>query len=95
VESASHDNAQNTPMKLLPKEFGLPPRTILEQIDDDTIAIVIDRKSRIVMADEKKILEKAQKIREMQPSTTVVLKATAPVCSKTIKFLEAEKISLI
>jgi hypothetical protein len=95
VECAGHDNGKNIPMKLLPKEFGLPPRTILEQIDDDTIAIVIDRKSRIVMADGKKILEKTQRIKEMQPSTTIVLKTTAPVCSKTIKFLEAEKISLI
>ncbi len=82
-------------MKLLPKEFNLPARTVLEQIDDETIAIVIDRKSRIIMADGKKILEKSQKIKKKQPSTTVVLKTTAPVCSKTIKFLETEKISLI
>jgi hypothetical protein len=82
-------------MKLLPKEFDLPPRTVLEQIDDEIIAIVIDRKSRVIMADGKKILEKAQQIKEKQPSATVVLKTTAPVCSKTMKFLEAENISLI
>ncbi len=86
---------KKTPMKLLPKEFNLPARTVLEQIDDETIAIVIDRKSRIIMADSKKILEKSQKIKEIQPLTTVVLKTTTPVCSKTMKFLEAEKISLI
>ncbi len=86
---------KNTPMKLLPKLFGLPPRTVLEQIAEDTIAIVIDRKSRIIMADGKKILEKSQKIKEIQPSTTVVLKTTTPVCSKTMKFLEAEGIQVV
>ena len=95
VECVNRDTAQNTAMKLLPNEFGLPPRTVLEQIDDNTIAIVVDRKSRIVMADGKKILEKAQKIEEIRPLASIVLKTTAPVCSKTMKFLEAEKISLI
>ncbi len=83
------------PMKLAPKEFGLPARTLLEQVDGNTIAIVIDRKSRIIMADGRKILEKAQKIKTLQASITVALKTTAPLCSKTIKFLEAEGIQLI
>ena len=37
-----------------PKEFDLASRTILEQIDAKTIAIVIKRKSRIIMADGRK-----------------------------------------
>jgi hypothetical protein len=37
-----------------PKEFGLPARTVIEQIDKNTIALVIDRKSRIIMSDGKK-----------------------------------------
>ena len=82
-------------MKISPKDFGLHARTLLEQIDDTTIAIVINRKSRIIMADGRKILEKALKIKAVQPSFTVVLKTTAPVCSKTSKFLEAEGIQLI
>lgn len=40
-----------------PKEFGLPVRTVLKQIDDNTIAIVMNRKGRIIMGDGKKILE--------------------------------------
>ena len=83
------------PMKLAAKEFGLPARTVLEQVDSNTIAIVIDRKSRIIMADGKKILEKSRKIKELQPSITIALKTTAPLCSKTIQFLEAEGIQLI
>jgi hypothetical protein len=82
-------------MILNPKKFGLPARTVLEQIDDTTIAIVMNRKSRIIMADGKKIFEKAGKIKDVRTSVRVALKTTAPLCSKTIKFLEAEGIQLI
>ena len=82
-------------MNLPPKEFGLPAQTILEQIDDNVIAIVIDRKSRVIMTDGKKILEKAKKIKEVKPLITIALKTTAPVCSKTIQFLETEEIRVI
>lgn len=78
-----------------PKEFGLPARTVLEQVDENTIAIVMDRKSRIIMADGRKIFEKAQKIKESQPSVSIVLKTTAPVCSKTKQLLESADIELI
>jgi hypothetical protein len=80
---------------IAPKDFGLPPRTVLEQVDDHTIAIVVDRKSRIIMSDGRKILEKAKKIKAAKPSMTVALKTTAPVCGKTIKFLEGEGIQVI
>jgi hypothetical protein len=80
---------------LSPKQFNLPARTVLEQIDDNTIALVISRKSRIIMSDGHKIIEKAQKIRIALPSTTVVLKTTAPVCSKTEAFLQKAGIALI
>lgn len=81
--------------KVSPKNFGLPARTHLEQLDEDCIAIVVDRKSRIIMADGKKILEKVKKIQKVQPAMQVVLKSTAPLCSKTIQFLEAEGVRLI
>lgn len=82
-------------MTVTAKQFGLPARTVLEQIDGKTIAIVINRKSRIIMADGKKIAEKSQKIRELLPATTVVLKTTAPVCSKTVKFLQSVGVQLL
>ena len=82
-------------MKLSPKKFGLPARTVIEQIDGDTIAIVIDRKSRIIMADGRKILEKIQKIKESCPNSGFALKTTAPVCSKTRSYLETEGIQII
>jgi hypothetical protein len=78
-----------------PKTFGLAPRTVIEQIDDNMIAIVMDRKSRIIMADGKKILEKLDTIKKSLPRVRVALKTTAPVCSKTKAYLEGEGIQLI
>lgn len=82
-------------MNLSPKEFGLPPRTVLEQLNKQAIAIVIDRKSRIIMADGRKILEKAKKIGERRPDAKVSLKTSAPVCSKTVRYLESAGIEII
>ena len=68
--------------------YSLPAKTALEQVDANTIALVINRKSRIILADGRKILEKANRIKGVTPSTTVILKTTAPVCGKTKSFLE-------
>ncbi|RUM44864.1 MAG: hypothetical protein DSY80_03935 [Desulfocapsa sp.] len=82
-------------MELTAKEFGLPARTVLAQVDEQTIAIVMKRKSRIIMADGKKIVEKARKIQQTLPAAKVILQTTAPVCSKTIKFLENNDIQVV
>lgn len=78
-----------------PKEFALPPRTVLEQVGSNTIAIVMLRKSRIIMADGRKIVEKAGKIQQVRPDVNVALKTSAPICSKTIKFFEGEGIQVV
>ena len=70
-----------------PKEFGLPSRTVIEKITADTLAIIVDRKSRIIMADGRKIVDKAEKIRQGEPGVKIILKSSAPVCSKTSHFL--------
>ena len=77
-----------------PKLFDLPPQTKIEKINSNTLAIVINRKSRIVMADGKKILDKADKIRKAKPGSEVILKTTAPVCSKTVQFLKEQGIEV-
>lgn len=77
-----------------PKEFGLHARTVLEQVDEHTVALVMDRKSRIIMADGRKIVEKVEKIQKVRPKITVVLKTSAPVCSKTTTFLEKSGITI-
>lgn len=70
-----------------PQSLGLPPRTIVVEIAPDAIAIVINRKSRVVMADGKKIVAKADKIKKTKPGRKILLKTSAPVCSKTLLFL--------
>ena len=78
-----------------PGEFGLSARTILEDGGQGQLIIVIDRKSRLIMADGRKIVTKAEKIRALRPETTILLQTTAPLCSKTKSFLEENGIGVI
>ena len=76
-----------------PELYGLPKRTVLEK-KGQTIYIVIDRKSRIIMADGKKMMQKVEAIRSVEPKAKVGLKISAPLCSKTKVFLEEAGISI-
>lgn len=77
-----------------PKSYGLPYRTVLEE-HGDGVALVMDRKSRIVMADGRRIVAKVEKLRETIGDTEVVFKTSAPVCSKTKVFLDKQGIVVI
>ena len=81
--------------KVDPKQFGLPGRTLIEKLDNNHYVLIIDRKSRVIMADGKKIAEKAAKIRQVVPEAKISLKSSAPVCSKTIPYLAGLEIELI
>lgn len=83
------------PIKLDPKIFGLPSRTNLLVEDGATIALVIDRKSRLLMADSQKILEKISTIKNFRPDYTVLVKTSAPICSKALKVLEQSGIKVV
>jgi len=78
-----------------PKQFGLPPKTIIEKLADNHYVLVVDRKSRVIMADGKKLLEKAEKIKVVEPGTKISLRSTASVCTKTIQFLADQGIDLL
>ena len=78
-----------------PKLHGLSARTVVEAIDQNLLATVINRKSRIIMADGRKILDKSATIKEAKPGCQIMLKTTAPVCSKTLKFLDDQGIKAI
>lgn len=78
-----------------PKKFGLPPKTVIEELGKDHYVLVVDRKSRVIMADGKKLLAKAEKIKTSEPKIKVSLKSTAPVCSKTIRFLAQHGIEMM
>ena len=73
-----------------PKSIGLPSRTTVEVVSKNTLALVIKRKSRIIMADGIKILAKVATIKTARPGIRVVLKTATPICSKTLKFFERE-----
>jgi len=77
-----------------PKQFNLDSRTVIEK-DDDCFYIVINRKSRLVMADGRKIIEKVAKIKALVTEARVKLKTCAPVCSKTRSYLEAQGVGLL
>jgi len=76
------------------KSYGLPARTKLIRLKNGTIALIIDRKSRIIMADAKTISKKIEKIHQKEPSVQVSLLTNAPICSKSKLFLEQLNISV-
>ena len=78
-----------------PKKYSLPPHTVLMQTGSDKFTLVINRKSRIIMKDTLIILKKVDKIKEKVQSASVDLETSAPVCSKSIKFLEEKGIEII
>lgn len=71
-----------------PKKFGFHPSTKIEQADGTHFILRIERKSRIIMKDGEKILEKVSTIQASIPDAVVSVFTTAPVCSKTKQFLE-------
>ena len=78
-----------------PKEFGLPSGTILEDNGQGGVILVINRKSRLIMADGRKIVAKLQKVRKARPGAIVAIRTTAPVCGKTRLYLEENNIGVI
>lgn len=78
-----------------PKEFGLPVGTILEENGQGHMVLVINRKSRLIMADGRRIIAKVETIRKARPGTILDLRTTAPVCSKTRLYLQENNIGVI
>lgn len=78
-----------------PKIFGLHSATKLEQSGEKQFIIVMNRKSRIIMKDGEKIVQKAARIIEKVPGAIVSLQTKAPVCSKTKALLQANRVALV
>ena len=78
-----------------PKNYDLPPRTVLMKQDSDHFTLVINRKSRIIMKDALGILKKVEKIKDKIQGASVVLETSAPVCSKSIKFLKENGVDVV
>ena len=61
-----------------------------EQVDAETFVLTINRKSRIIMKDGRKLLEKMRPVRANIPNARIEIRVTAPICSKTEQFLIGE-----
>lgn len=79
----------------LTEKFGLPKRTQLVQLDNNTIGIVKKRKSRIIMKDGKQIVDIAKQIQKVDKNFNVMLIISGPICSKTIKYLGENGIGIL
>ena len=77
-----------------PDKFGLSGRTMIGADGKKNYYIIKNIKSRIIMETGKKINEIANKIR-FKIKGSVILATTAPVCSKTKKYLKEKKINII
>ena len=77
-----------------PINVGAPKRSNVAMDNDNNIYIVKNIKSRIIMKDGLKLFDLAKKIKTVK-NVTVSLATTAPVCSKTKKYLEENEIKVI
>jgi len=75
-----------------PTLYNLTSRTKLTKLPD-SIAIVLDRKSRVIMKDGERILNQANKIKN-KTGGKVTLLTSAPVCSKTRTYLSDNHITI-
>tara|TARA_Y100000816_G_scaffold242377_1_gene189518 strand:- start:156 stop:413 length:258 start_codon:yes stop_codon:yes gene_type:complete len=70
-----------------PKTYNLPPRTKLLENNSGSLFVLIDRKSRVIMKDGHKIVKIAKDIKKINQNKKISLLTSAPVCSKTKKYL--------
>lgn len=83
-------------MKILsPKDYKISSRTIIEQVDENTYAIVIQRKSRIIMKDGRQVMQKIETLKTYFPNGIFLFKTSAPVCSKTLTYLTEQHVQVI
>ena len=80
--------------KLDPKAFNLSNRVNIQENDKKEVFFIIERKSRIIMKDGIRIFNQTQKVKEKRPNVRFFLKTPAPVCSKTIKYLNQREIEI-
>ena len=80
--------------KVDPKKYNLSSRVSLQENSSNELCIVINRKSRIIMKDGYRILEIAEKIKQVENKRKVKVLSSAPVCRKTRAFLNKKGLCL-
>ena len=76
------------------KSIGAPTRSVIGQDNNNHLYIIKNIKSRIIMKDGHKIVEVVKQIKN-KTNSSVSLATTAPVCSKTTRFLHENDIKII
>ncbi len=76
------------------KSVGAPTRSVIGQDNYNHLYIIKNIKSRIIMKDGYKIAEAVKQIKN-KTNSSVLLATTAPVCSKTTRFLNENDIKII
>ncbi len=76
------------------KSVGAPTRSVIGEDSSNHLYIVKNIKSRIIMKDGYKIVETVKQIKN-KTNSSVSLATTAPVCSKTTRFLNENDIKII
>ena len=80
--------------KIDPKSVGVPARSVIGEDSSNHIYIIKNIKSRIIMKDGYKIAEAVKQIKN-KTNRSVSLATTAPICSKTTRFLNENDIKII
>lgn len=78
-----------------PLKYGLGKKDKLFEASKEHIVLVIDRKSRVIMKDGEKIASKIELIKSAGFKGKISIASTAPVCSKTTRFLIEKNINVI
>ena len=76
------------------KSVGAPTRSVIGQDNNNRLYIIKNIKSRIIMKDGHKIAKAVKQIKD-KTNSSVSLATTAPVCSKTTRFLNENDIKII
>ena len=76
------------------KSVGAPTRSVIGLDNNNHLYIIKNIKSRIIMKDGYKIAEAVKQIKN-KTNSSVSLATTAPVCSKTTRFLNENDIKII
>ena len=76
------------------KSVGAPTRSVIGQDNNNRLYIIKNIKSRIIMKDGYKIAETVKQIKN-KTNSSVSLATTAPICSKTTRFLNENDIKII
>ena len=80
-------------IRLDPKTFNLNNRVVIEE-EKNTLTLVVNRKSRIIMKDGRRLLDQIRQIKKVSKKAVLIV-TTAPVCSKTKSFLNSNGVEII